>query len=213
MKKCKECGTDFTQTNNRGSEQLYCSSSCRNKAALKRHQLKTYKNEKGRKGETQNEVYGQIPLQSINETGNDFGAEIRKGIRDGESGIYQGIDESGRINGRGNSTNDGSFLDCLKETYNARVSETFWKLKCETLEKEVQELRQDILNLELEIAELEEDDENQEQGGGIISGIMQQFKTDPVTTVSFASELIQNLFKPKPKPDEQTKQHKDKRSL
>jgi hypothetical protein len=31
----------------------------------------------------------------------------------------------------------------------------------------------------------------------MIGGIMKQFKQDPVTTISFASELINNLLKPK----------------
>jgi hypothetical protein len=187
MKKCKECGNEFTPTNNRGSEQLYCSSSCRNKAAIKRHNLKIQHNGK---------------QSNIHETGHFGNKEIHEVNEKYLSGINQRNLDSGTYNGGSVTTLDGNFIAALKETYDARVNETFYKLKCENLEAEAQKLRQEIVQLELEIAELEEEEEQDQ--GGMISGIMEQFKTDPVNTINFTTELLNNLFK-KSKPDEQKK--------
>jgi predicted RNase H-like nuclease (RuvC/YqgF family) len=66
------------------------------------------------------------------------------------------------------------------------------ELKNLYLTKEIEELKQEIINLELELEE-----EQQPEEEGMIGGIMKQFKQDPVNTISFASELINNLIKPK----------------
>lgn len=187
MKKCKECGNEFTPTNNRGSEQLYCSSSCRNKAAIKRHNLKIQDNAK-----QSNALNG----------GNEIHQTIPEGIEANNRNYITGNRDDNQHNRGSLTTLDSNVIACLKETYDARVNETFYKLKCENLEAEVQKLRQEIVDLELEISELEEEEEQDQ--GGMISGIMEQFKTDPVNTINFTTELLNNLFK-KSKPDEQKK--------
>ena len=82
----------------------------------------------------------------------------------------------------------------IKETYDAKNECLFYKLKCEALEKEVQDLKQDIIQLEMELDECNSEDEND---NGIISGLVTSFKQDPQSTISFASELITNFIKPK----------------
>lgn len=186
MKKCKECGNEFNPTNNRGSEQLYCSSTCRNKAAIKRHNLKIQNNGKH---------------TSLDKGGSEISQRVYEGIGTTVQTADRSIADDGQISRGIPASMDGNVIACIKETYAARVSETFYKLKCENLEAEVQKLRQEIIDLELEISELEEkEEESEDQGGGMLSGIMQQFKTDPVNTINFTTELLQNLFK-KSKPD------------
>jgi hypothetical protein len=68
-------------------------------------------------------------------------------------------------------------------------------LKCEQLEKENNELKQEIMQLEMELDEC--NSESGEDSNGIISGLMTSFKKDPQSTISFASELITNFIKPK----------------
>ena len=67
-------------------------------------------------------------------------------------------------------------------------------MKCESLEKEIQELKNDIFELE---SELENIDSDENDGSGMIGGLVSSFKQDPQTTISFASELISNFIKPK----------------
>jgi hypothetical protein len=69
-------------------------------------------------------------------------------------------------------------------------------LKCESLEKELATLRIELSNLETELDEIDQDDESSGYSG-MLGGVMEQFKQDPVNTINFATELIGNLFKPK----------------
>jgi hypothetical protein len=87
-------------------------------------------------------------------------------------------------------------LATIKELYEAKNETIFYKLKCENLEKELNELKIEFHNLE---QELESIDEGEEESGysGMLGGVMEQFKQDPVNTINFATELIGNLFKPK----------------
>jgi hypothetical protein len=82
----------------------------------------------------------------------------------------------------------------MEKNYEARNKISELELKNLYLTKEIEELKQEIINLELE---LEEGETPGEENEGIVGGIMKQFKEDPVNTISFASELINNLLKPK----------------
>jgi hypothetical protein len=87
-------------------------------------------------------------------------------------------------------------LATIKELYEAKNETIYYKLKCESLEKENSQLRIEVSNLEMELSEI---DEGEEEGSysGMLGGVMEQFKQDPVNTINFATELIGNLFKPK----------------
>jgi hypothetical protein len=89
-----------------------------------------------------------------------------------------------------------SHLATIKELYEAKNETIFYQLKCENLEKEINELKIELHNLE---QELESIDEGEEESGysGMLGGVMEQFKQDPLNTINFATELIGNLFKPK----------------
>ena len=97
-------------------------------------------------------------------------------------------------NGIGNVTDN--HLATIKELYEAKTETIFYKLKCENLEKELNELKVEFHNLEQEFDNI---DEGEEESGysGMLGGVMEQFKQDPVNTINFATELIGNLFKPK----------------
>ncbi|NBR15539.1 MAG: hypothetical protein EBU01_13335, partial [Crocinitomicaceae bacterium] len=87
-------------------------------------------------------------------------------------------------------------LAIIKELYEAKTETIFYKLKCENLEKELNDLKVEFHNLEQEFDNI---DEGEEESGysGMLGGVMEQFKQDPVNTINFATELIGNLFKPK----------------
>ena len=177
---CKECNKEFTPVNNRGAEQKYCSNKCRNKAGSKRYMQKV------------------INLNNIqNEKTNIGNAENIGEVK--EDNLQQGIQE---IAIRGNSilpnrihTNYDS-IELLEKLYESRNETFFHKLRCEQLEKEINELKLENAHLESELDEIESNS-NEGEYAGMLGGVMEQFKQDPVNTINFATELIGNLFKTK----------------
>jgi hypothetical protein len=172
IKECKECKEKFESTNTKGSEQLYCSKTCRTKSANKRFQenlIKKHNHEKSG-------VIGNVQSSEQFFKGNS----------------QDTTDENFQRKSNYNFSND--VITCIRETYDARNEVLFYKLKCESLEKEIQELKNDIFELE---SELENIDSDENDGSGMIGGLVSSFKQDPQTTISFASELISNFIKPK----------------
>lgn len=167
MKKlCTCCEMLFTpKENTRGSEQIYCSVKCRNTAAQKRMIEKIKEN-------AIQETRQPIVVTENNNTLSGSRNNIEQGTNNFSPDIIR-------------------LMELNFETRN-KINEL--ELKNLYLTKEVEQLKQDIINLELELEEAETPgDENE----GMLGGIMKQFKTDPVNTISFASELINNLLKPK----------------
>ncbi len=179
MKKCKHCEQEFTPHQTRGHEQMYCSLKCRNQASNKRRELKM-------------QSTFLSPLNENNEKENEIISDNR--------GYKQSMDRGQSRELTRTSNGIGIIADnhlaTIKELYEAKNETIFYKLKCESLEKENSQLRIEVSNLELELSEI---DEGEEEGSysGMLGGVMEQFKQDPVNTINFATELIGNLFKPK----------------
>ena len=166
QKLCTHCETLFTpKENHRGSEQVYCSIKCRTSAAQQR-------------------MINKIKENAIQENRqHNVVAENNNNLQGNRTYIEQRADNF--------SPDIIRLMELNFETRN-KISEL--ELKNLYLTKEIEELKQEIINLELELQEAETPGEENE---GMIGGIMKQFKEDPVTTISFASELINNLLKPK----------------
>lgn len=165
QKLCTQCETLFTpKENQRGSEQIYCSIKCRSNAAQQR-------------------MINKIKENAIKETRQPIIAENNNNISGNRIDTQQRTDNF--------SPDIIRLMELNFETRN-KISEL--ELKNLYLTKEIEELKQEIINLELELQEAESPGEENE---GMLGGIMKQFKEDPVTTISFASELINNLLKPK----------------
>jgi hypothetical protein len=165
QKLCTQCETLFTpKENSRGSEQIYCSPKCRSNAAQQR-------------------MINKIKENAIKETRQPIVAENNNNISGNRIDTQQRADNF--------SPDIIRLMELNFETRN-KISEL--ELKNLYLTKEIEELKQEIINLELELQEAESPGEENE---GMLGGIMKQFKEDPVTTISFASELINNLLKPK----------------
>ena len=166
QKLCTQCETLFTPKQTRGSEQIYCSPKCRNNAA-------------------QTRMINKIKQDAIQET------------RTSLSGVTQSNDTTRResyIVEPNRDIRDSTYIDIMEKNYEARNKISELELKNLYLTKEIEELKQEIINLELELEEAETPGEENE---GMLGGIMKQFKQDPVTTLSFTTELINNLFKSK----------------
>jgi hypothetical protein len=181
MKECKNCSTEFEPKSNvRGHEQIYCSLKCRGQAAVKRREKRL------------SEPTFFSPSNNINE-------EEIKTISDNR-GNQQSMDRGHTREVTRASNGVGIIADnhlaTIKELYEAKTETVFYKLKCESLEKELATLRIELTNLETELDEIDQDEESSGYSG-MLGGVMEQFKQDPVNTINFATELIGNLFKPK----------------
>jgi hypothetical protein len=163
QKLCTQCELLFTpKENTRGSEQIYCSPKCRNAAA-------------------QTRMINKIKENAIQETRQPIIAENNNVLSGNRNNIEQRTD---------NFSPD--IIRLMESNFETRNKINELELKNLYLTKEIEELKQEIINLELELEE-----EQQPEEEGMIGGIMKQFKTDPVNTISFATELINNLIKPK----------------
>lgn len=164
QKLCTQCEILFTpKENQRGSEQIYCSIKCRTSAA-------------------QTRMINKIKENAIQETRQPINVTENNNVLSGNrNNIEQRTDNF--------SPDIIRLMELNFETRN-KISEL--ELKNIYLIKELEELKQEIINLELELEE-----EQQPEEEGMIGGIMKQFKQDPVNTISFATELINNLLKPK----------------
>jgi predicted nuclease with TOPRIM domain len=78
----------------------------------------------------------------------------------------------------------------IEKLYEAKNENQFLKFKIETLEKENSELKTELYELEneLELSEVEED-------GGVLGGIVEQFKKDPTNTINFAKSMLNDYLK------------------
>ena len=166
QKLCNHCETLFTpKENTKGSEQVYCSPKCRSNAAQQR-------------------MINKIKENAIQET--------RQSLIVAENNSNL---SGNRIDAQQRTDNlSPDIIRLMELNFEARNKISELDLKNLYLTKEIEELKQEIINLELE---LEESETPGEENEGMIGGIMKQFKEDPVTTISFTTELINNLFKPK----------------
>ena len=181
MKKCENCSIEFEPKHQtRGSEQKYCSIKCRQASAQIRMINRIKENAK-QESKQENE----------NETISDN--------RGNQQSMDRGQPREYTRTTSGVGIISDNHLATIKELYEAKTETNFYKLKCESLEKEINELRIENSQLESELDEIE-NDINESTGNeysGMLGGIMEQFKQDPVNTVNFATELIGTLFKPK----------------
>jgi len=180
MKNCKQCGAEFEQKIMRGHEQLYCSSSCQNKASRIRREnrlmeLKNINNEKDKIEKTHDSVRGIG--QNLVEQGN-------------LPTIVSGIQESAFSNTMGaRSFTDNHAKNYLEMYYEAKIDNNFYKLKNESLEKRVLELERQVFDLNSELDKLEEgEDEN-----GMLGNIMTEFKKDPINSMKFVNAVFDNF--------------------
>jgi len=176
---CQECNNEFIPINNRGAEQKYCSTKCRSKAGNKRREARLI-NQNINNEKASNDIREHSAEITENNSKQNFSEFANRRNSVLSSRVYS----------------DYNIIDSLKECYEARNETIFYKLKCESLEKEISELKIEVSQLEME---LEDMDSNTPDGkySGVLGGVMEQFKTDPVNTINFATDLIQTLFKPK----------------
>lgn len=170
---CQHCGNEFQINSNMpGHEQKYCSKSCRSKAANERRLMKI-------KSDIINETKAKALPNPEGYAENLYGVQ-RENIR-----------TPYRI-----GTITDNHLETIKELYEAKNENNFYKLKIEQLEKENSQLKIELIEYENE-----ESDENEENDNGWLSGVektlptlVKSYREDPEATMGFVGSSVNMLF-------------------
>jgi hypothetical protein len=176
MKNCKVCNNEF-QERSQGTEQLYCSTTCRALASKKRQEQKIIDNAK-------EEVKKKI--ENIdNVLDND---DVKQSSKYAESmGRIQRDEVSFRNNG--GATSDYYGKDYIEKYYEARIENNALILKNQYLEDKVKQLEKDVFDLNSEIDVLE----NPKEEDNMLGSITQQFIKNPMETAKFVSAMFETF--------------------
>ena len=186
MKKCKKCNNEFEPRGNKGSEQIYCSQDCRQKAGIDRYKQKLINsnnnnndNFTNRNGIEQTEIRTTIN-QSTNRIPDVIGSSETMLERNNRTEFYG---HNGGIASEYRYSNFEEFVGLIRENANLRA--------------EVKLLTEKVTNLESELLEYELEEDIEEETPGFLGNIMNAYKQDPTTTVLFAKDIVLEFLKPK----------------
>jgi hypothetical protein len=178
MKNCKHCNQEFTPSTNKGHEQLYCTKTCSRAASIKRQQER---------------------LKQQHETKNISTANMEKSMAGHQEQQSQFSESLHRIHGTENrgGTYGGAYPDnysqsTLERYYEAKIECNLYRIKCENLEEKVRKLEAEVISLNNELDMLDSTDED---SGGMLGSIMEQFKKDPINSIKFATAIFDNMAK------------------
>jgi hypothetical protein len=200
MKKCKKCNNEFEPRGNKGSEQIYCSQDCRQKAGIERYKKRlinsnNYNNDNKptielQMGTNQNESSQHNTLHGYNNGRNFENIRGQEFEYRNQSGLYNehfGNEWTGNYRGNEHTRRDfdfNRFIALIEENAKLRAENTI--------------LTQKVTNLEAELLEYElEEDMEEEEQPGFLGNIMNAYKQDPTTTVLFAKDMVLEFLKPK----------------
>jgi hypothetical protein len=186
MKKCKKCNNEFEPRGNKGSEQIYCSQDCRQKAGIDRYKQKLINsnnnnndNFTNRNGIEQTKIRTTIN-QSTNRIPDIIGSSETMLERNNRPEFYG---HNGGIASEYRYSNFEEFVGLIRENANLRA--------------EVKLLTEKVTNLESELLEYELEEDIEEETPGFLGNIMNAYKQDPTTTVLFAKDIVLEFLKPK----------------
>jgi len=194
-KECLYCKKEFENNNVKGSEQLYCSKLCRGKAGTERYKTnlinKSIINENQKTGERHFVASINGSKQSIMGT-SDRGAFVEYD----NNGIDRG-DKSRLPEFNGNIQRQPIHDVSLAEFINLITENANNRAELKRLEEKVHQLEVEKGELLAELDSYENEVNDESDSGGILSGIMSSYKTDPINTISFTKDIIFEFLKPK----------------
>lgn len=152
MKQCKQCSIEFEPKNFRGTEQNYCSKECRTKAGNERYKLKLMTN-----GNSRTNLQGTTRITGTERNENTGTKEFF-----GNDNYRRETD----ISIEKQSINNPNILRYLEQSFEARTEAFKFELKYDNALKEIEKLKQEIVELELEL----QDEPEPKQG---IAGILE----------------------------------------
>lgn len=184
MKQCKQCSKEFEPKNFRGTEQSYCSKECRTKAGNERYKLNLMTN-----GNSRTNLKSSTRI-----TGTERNENARTKEFFGNDNYRRETD----ISIEKQSVNNPDILRYLEQSFEARTEAFKFELKYENALKEIESLKQEIVELELEL----QDEPEPKQG---IAGMLENIPEwlTPAIGKLLQSEKVQkfvisNIPEPEP---------------
>jgi hypothetical protein len=172
MEQCIQCSKEFEPIFYKGSKQTYCSKTCRTKAGNERYKLKLMTN--------------GISETGIGSNTGSTGTELNSNIGRQSSETF--VRDSWRNNTsiqNANTYND-ELIRFVEKTYEARTEANKYELKYEMALKEIEALKQEVVELELEL------EEQPEPKQGFIGGITDLLEGMPEWLAPAVGKLLQS---------------------
>jgi hypothetical protein len=189
IKKCKRCGNEFTGKETRGSEQLYCTSKCRQEAQYERLKKRLRPNEENEseKTGTASRIDGIMPNSASGKPENEPSFSMERTRREISTDESRGINLF------------ALYVGALSAASEAKTDVVRHQLRADALERENQTLRAEISELQAELEEME--GEEREGLGKVVSGLseaipglVKSFKEEPEATLTFVKKAVGGIF-------------------
>lgn len=173
---CKECNIEFTQTRPNIDAQKYCSIKCRNLAAQKRRYEKIV-SEANKK---------EIIISNNNRDIMSGNREIEYSRNENKSREYNNDIEQ-RVNPDFNAR-----IELIETNFNTKSDLILCRLQLDYANKEIEELKHKIKELEVEIFDLENEENESLTKNEAFNHLIKGFSTDPVGVLNFAKQMFQS---------------------
>ena len=177
MKNCKVCNKEFEERS-KGTEQLYCSTTCRALAAKKRQEQKIIDNAK-------QEIKEKEQTQSMAGYRNSYDEKPEN-----PKVLYGSQRTDHSVEPIRGAFSDSIGKNYLHEYYEQRISNNALVLRNQYLEDKIKELQQQVfdLNNEIDVLENPKEDEND-----MLGSITSQFIKNPLETAKFVTTMFESL--------------------
>ena len=173
---CNECNIEFTPTRLNVDAQKYCSIKCRNLSAQKRRHEKIISD-----------------YQSSKE--NSISNNIRETNRENREIEFTPRTNYNRGQNDNNVENDNSTLKThiglIETNFNTKSDLILCRLQLEYANREIEELKKKIKDLEVEIFTLENEEEEVNPQMEVVNNLIKGFSTDPIGVLNFAKQMFQ----------------------
>jgi len=179
--KCNECDIEFTPTRLNVEGQKYCSIKCRNLSAQKRRYEKIAQEYQSKQPNDNRES----PMPVIGEN-NRKDREIEFTTR---PNYYRQQNDN-------NVENDNStyrtHIGLIETNFNTKSDLILCRMQLDYAKKEIEELKQQIKELEIELFTFENEEPEVNPQMEVINNLIKGFSTDPVGVLNFAKEIFKS---------------------
>jgi predicted nucleic acid-binding Zn-ribbon protein len=175
--KCNECDIEFTPTRLNVDAQKYCSIKCRNLSEQKRRHEK---------------IISDYQSSKENSISNIIGENNREN-REIEFTPRTNYNRESNNNIIENGNNDfNARIGLIETNFNTKSELILCRIQLDYANKEIEELKQKVKNLEVEIFTLENEEEEVNPQMEVVNNLIKGFSTDPVGVLNFAKEMFKS---------------------
>ena len=179
--KCYECDMEFTPTRLNVEGQKYCSVKCRNLSAQKRRYEKIAQEYQSKKSNDIRE--SSIPIIAEN---NREHREI------GFTPATNYNRESNDNNVENVNSTFRTHIGLIETNFNTKSDLILCRMQLDYANKEIEELKQQIKDLEIELFTLENEEPEVNPQMEVVNNLIKGFSVDPVGVLNFAKEMFKS---------------------